>query len=80
MAFKIGSSPASARLWGRRTLFDYGGCPILINELFLRLVASDHLLGLFVFWELTTIASYLLIGYYDRKAAARSAASSRASR
>ena len=38
------------------------------------LVASDHLLGMFVFWELTTIASYLLIGYDDRKAAARSAA------
>lgn len=38
------------------------------------LVAADHLLGLFVFWELTTIASYLLIGYYDQKAEARSAA------
>lgn len=22
-------------VWGRRTLFEYGGCPILINELFL---------------------------------------------
>jgi len=38
------------------------------------LVASDHLLSLFVFWELTTITSYLLIGYDDRKAQARSAA------
>ncbi len=26
---------APAAIWGRRTLFDYGGCPILINELFL---------------------------------------------
>ncbi len=38
------------------------------------LVGSDHLLALFVFWELTTISSYLLIGYDDKKAAARSAA------
>jgi multicomponent Na+:H+ antiporter subunit A len=38
------------------------------------LVASDHLLALFVFWELTTITSYLLIGFDDEKAAARSAA------
>jgi multicomponent Na+:H+ antiporter subunit A len=38
------------------------------------LVGSDHLLALFVFWELTTITSYLLIGYDDRNAAARSAA------
>ncbi len=38
------------------------------------LVGSDHLLALFVFWELTTITSYLLIGFDDHKAAARSAA------
>ena len=37
-------------------------------------VASDHVLSLFVFWELTTITSYLLIGYDDRQAQARSAA------
>ena len=38
------------------------------------LVTTDHLLALFVFWELTTITSYLLIGYDDHKAQARSAA------
>ena len=38
------------------------------------LVTSDHLLSLFVFWELTTVASYLLIGYDDHTAKARSAA------
>ncbi|MDJ0665126.1 MAG: proton-conducting transporter membrane subunit [Acidimicrobiia bacterium] len=38
------------------------------------LVAADHLLVLFVFWELTTISSYLLIGYKDEEASARSAA------
>ena len=29
----------------------------------LGLVAADNLLSLFVFWELTTILSYLLIGF-----------------
>jgi chorismate--pyruvate lyase len=27
-------------LWGRRTLFDYGGCPILVNELFLPIIPA----------------------------------------
>ena len=38
------------------------------------LVTSDNLLALFVFWELTTITSYLLIGFsHDTKKARRSA-------
>ncbi|MCA5892012.1 Na+/H+ antiporter subunit A [Isoptericola sp. NEAU-Y5] len=38
------------------------------------LVTSDDLLMLFVFWELTTVFSYLLIGHYaDRKASRRAA-------
>jgi multicomponent Na+:H+ antiporter subunit A len=60
--------PASDRVGtsaGVMTLF--GGARI-------GLVASDHLLSLFLFWELTTITSYLLIGYDDGKAEARSAA------
>ncbi|MBT8198085.1 MAG: DUF4040 domain-containing protein, partial [Acidimicrobiia bacterium] len=38
------------------------------------LVAVDNIYGLFVFWELTTITSYLLIGFEDRKGSARAAA------
>jgi multicomponent Na+:H+ antiporter subunit A len=38
------------------------------------LVATDDLFGVFVFWEITTVASYLLIGFDDEKAAARAAA------
>ncbi len=38
------------------------------------IVASDELFGLFVFWEVTTVASYLLIGFDDELATARSAA------
>jgi multicomponent Na+:H+ antiporter subunit A len=40
----------------------------------LGLVLADNVLVLFVFWELTSITSYLLIGFEDRKAEARDAA------
>ncbi|MDO8122009.1 Na+/H+ antiporter subunit A [Isoptericola sp. b490] len=40
----------------------------------LGLVTSDNLLLLYVFWELTTVTSYLLIGHYaDRKTSRRAA-------
>src|SRR5690606_7805888 len=38
------------------------------------LVLSDHFLMLFVFWELTTISSFLLIGFDHGRQAARRAA------
>jgi multicomponent Na+:H+ antiporter subunit A len=38
------------------------------------LVLSDNLLALFVFWELTTVSSYLLIGYKHKYEKARKAA------
>jgi multicomponent Na+:H+ antiporter subunit A len=38
------------------------------------LVTSDHLLALFVFWELTSVTSYALIGNDDRSPKARDAA------
>nr|WP_204261196.1 Na+/H+ antiporter subunit A [Blastococcus saxobsidens] len=41
----------------------------------LGLVLADHLLLLYVFWELTTVFSYLLIGGSGSKLAARRAAS-----
>ncbi|MEW6152419.1 MAG: hydrogen gas-evolving membrane-bound hydrogenase subunit E [Actinomycetota bacterium] len=40
----------------------------------LGLVVTDNLLAIFLFWEATSITSYLLIGNDDRSAAARSAA------
>ncbi|HTN99140.1 MAG TPA: hydrogen gas-evolving membrane-bound hydrogenase subunit E [Microthrixaceae bacterium] len=40
----------------------------------LGVVLADNLLVLYVFWELTSITSYLLIGVDDSKAEARSAA------
>jgi multicomponent Na+:H+ antiporter subunit A len=38
------------------------------------LVVSDNLLAIFLFWEATSILSYLLIGLDDRSSAARAAA------
>ena len=40
----------------------------------LGVVLADHLLLLFIFWELTSFTSYLLIGYNHENAAARTAA------
>jgi len=40
----------------------------------LGLVLADNLLALFLFWELTSITSYLLIGFENHKPEARSAA------
>jgi multicomponent Na+:H+ antiporter subunit A len=40
----------------------------------LGVVSADHLVLLFVFWELTSISSYLLIGYYHNEAKSRAAA------
>ena len=40
----------------------------------LGLVLSDNLISLFVFWELTSITSYLLIGFNHEDAKARAAA------
>lgn len=40
----------------------------------LGLVLADNLITLFVFWELTTITSYLLIGFESHKAEARRSA------
>jgi len=40
----------------------------------LGLVLSDNLIALFGFWELTSIASFLLVGFWDSRAAARDGA------
>lgn len=61
----FGADPRVALFAATMTIF--GGAMV-------GLVTSDHLLAVFVFWELTTITSYLLIGYNDHLADARSAA------
>ena len=57
--------PGVARLAGIMTLF---------SGAMLGVVLSDHLIALFIFWELTSITSYLLIGNGDTNPRARAAA------
>ena len=54
---------------GRFTLFLAGFMLAMLG-----VVAADNLVALFVFWELTTLTSFLLIGYSHENAAARRAA------
>ncbi len=47
---------------------------LLFSGSMIGLVLADNLLALFLFWELTSITSYLLISIEDEKTAARSGA------
>ncbi len=52
----------------------FAGVLVAFAGSMLGLVTTDDLLLLYVFWELTTVTSYLLIGHYaDRKASRRAA-------
>lgn len=59
------TKPGLARLAGVLTLF---------AGAMLGIVLSDHLIALFIFWELTSVTSYLLIGNDDTNPRARAAA------
>lgn len=52
----------------------FAGCLVAFAGAMLGLVTSDDLLVLYVFWELTTVLSYLLIGHRTTSRASRSAA------
>jgi multicomponent Na+:H+ antiporter subunit A len=47
---------------------------LLFMASMLGLVLSDNLISLYVFWELTSITSFLLIGYYHTEAESRASA------
>ncbi|MCL2454118.1 MAG: Na+/H+ antiporter subunit A [Micrococcales bacterium] len=52
----------------------FGAVFVAFAGAMLGLVTADDLIALFVFWELTTVTSYLLIGHYsDRKTSRRAA-------
>lgn len=58
----------------REGLGRFGALLVAFAGAMFGVVVADNLLLLFVFWELTSIASYLLIGFDDGSAAARSGA------
>lgn len=52
----------------------FSGVLVAFAGVMLGLVTADDTLLLFVFWELTTVFSYLLIGHYHERKASRRAA------
>lgn len=71
---------AAVTLYSARYLGDHPDYPRFVSYLLmfmvgmLGLVLADNLIMLFVFWEITTIASYLLIGFDADSAASRRSA------
>ena len=59
---------------GQPDLGKFAGRLVAFAGAMLGLVLSDNLLILYVFWELTSITSYLLIGWTDEDESAREAA------
>lgn len=60
---------ASARALGR-----FAGVFVGFAGAMLGLVTTDNTLALYMFWELTTVFSYLLIGHYHERQSSRRAA------
>ncbi|MEX1287834.1 MAG: hydrogen gas-evolving membrane-bound hydrogenase subunit E [Acidimicrobiia bacterium] len=58
----------------RRDLGRFASMLVLFAGSMLLLTSADNVLVLFVAWELTSITSYLLIGFEDHKAQTRAAA------
>ncbi|WP_420112901.1 Na+/H+ antiporter subunit A [Pseudactinotalea sp.] len=59
---------------GAKYLGRFGAVFVGFAGAMLGLVTTDNTLVLYIFWELTTVFSYLLVGhYFDRKGARRSA-------
>lgn len=57
-----------------KALARFGGVFVAFAGAMFGLVTADNLLLLYVFWELTTVFSYLLIGhYYERQGSRRAA-------
>lgn len=65
---------ASHYLEGHAQLGRFYAYLMLFMVAMLGVAWSDHLLGLFVFWELTSISSYLLIGFDHEEEKSRKAA------
>lgn len=65
---------AYAYFGSRSDLGKFAGTLTAFAGAMLGLVLADNLLALYLFWEMTSVTSYLLIGFEDQKASARAAA------
>ncbi|MHC1742708.1 MAG: putative monovalent cation/H+ antiporter subunit A [Syntrophobacteraceae bacterium] len=61
-------------LSGHRDLGKFYSCLLAFMASMLGVVLSDNVIALFMFWELTSITSYLLIGFEHHREPARRAA------
>ncbi|NYI98657.1 hydrogen gas-evolving membrane-bound hydrogenase subunit E [Streptomonospora nanhaiensis] len=59
---------------GERGLGRLAAVLVLFSGAMLGVVTTDNLFALYVFWELTSVTSFLLVGHDDRKEHARRAA------
>ncbi|MBA4023362.1 MAG: Na+/H+ antiporter subunit A [Gordonia sp.] len=58
----------------RRRVAGFGGEMVAFAGAMFGLVCSDNMLVLYIFWELTTVLSFLLVGFYAVRATSRRAA------
>ena len=65
---------AGSYLAGNREIKQFYTYIVVFMFAMLGVVFSQNLITLFIFWELTSISSYLLIGFYHEKEASRKAA------
>ncbi|UCD58186.1 MAG: putative monovalent cation/H+ antiporter subunit A [Candidatus Hydrogenedentota bacterium] len=65
---------SNAYLAGHRHLGRFYAYILTFMASMLGLVLSDNLITLFIFWELTSLSSYLLIGFNNERESARKAA------
>lgn len=56
---------AQGYLYGKKTTGRFFCYLLLFMGAMLGVVTADNLIALFVFWEMTSISSYLLIGFYN---------------
>jgi len=59
---------------GREGMARLAGLLVLFTAAMLGVVTASNLLALYVFWELTSVTSYLLVGWNDTDARARASA------
>lgn len=58
----------------RRRLGSFASQMVMFAAAMYGLVISDNMLMMFVFWEITSVLSFLLVGYYAERASSRRAA------
>lgn len=65
---------ASAYFTPKPNLGRFAGAFVAFLAAMLGIVLADDVISLFVFWELTSITSFLLIGFYHKEAESRTSA------